>query len=144
MVCTRTRYLRNWAPAIAILLTVAGCGGPTNPGLLVAVAGSVTSQGLTATLLQIEVVWDGKVVGSEQAATGQFALIGGGSTSASPGNHTVGIRVVRQTVASDAYEITGRVNSTNVTTGAIQDVDLGPKLQILSSGQLVTFSVTLR
>ena len=138
------RNLRKWAHAVAMLLTVAGCGGPTSSELGVAVVGSVSGLDLTTTLLEIEVLWDGKVIVTEEAATGQWALIGGGPTSASPGKHTVGIRVVRQTITSAAYEIRGTVNSTNVTTGAVQEVQLGPKQQILSSGQMVTFDVTLR
>lgn len=144
MVRISSRNIRKWAGAVVMLLTVAGCGGPTSSELGVAVVGSVNSQGLTTTLLQIEVLWDGKVIVSEEATTGQWALIGGGATSSSPGKHTVGIRVVRQTIASAAYEITGTVNSTNVTTGAVQEVHLGPTPQILSSGQIVKFDVTLR
>lgn len=109
-----------------------------------AVVGGVRNPEVTTTLLQIEVLWDGKVIGSKEATTGQFLLVGGGTTSSSPGDHTVGIRVVRQTVASAVYEITGTVNSATITTGEQQNIDLGPTQQIFTSGQLVTFAVTLR
>jgi hypothetical protein len=135
----------KWVAALAIGLCA--CGDGTGPldgdDILLTVAGSIIQPDLTLTLLDVEMLIDGQVVGTEQSTAPQAALVLGGQIhNAKVGAHTVGFRIVGQTASPTVYELSAMVDARRLG-GNSQEIVLGPLTKAVATGEVVTFNVSV-
>jgi hypothetical protein len=147
----RSKATRQWVSAFALVALSLGCSeGVTLPprscGITVQVRVAIGDVELgNATLLESEVLWDGAVVGRDSASQSvPIQVLEGFVTGVESGSHTVGIRVVRQTVSPSIYIIyLGQVGA-RCSDGGFQQINIESIApQALSTGQLITIPVTI-
>ena len=134
---------RAQALILAILATTACSGATTqsNDSLLVVVGGLLINKGGDATLLKVDILWDGQVIGSESVATPEAALIPSGTVTTTSGTHTLAIRLAQHIGSQITYQGAAQ---TNLQTGVSEDIETGQTEKILSAGQSISFAVRLR
>jgi hypothetical protein len=134
----------KWVAALVVGLGACSDGtGPADGDILLTVAGGIMQPDLTLTLLDVELLIDGQVVGTEQSTAPQATLVLGGQIrNAKVGAHTVGFRIVGQTASPTVYELSALVNATRLG-GNSQEIVLGPLTKAVATGEVVTFSVSV-
>ena len=136
----------SWMFAVLVLATIAACRpGATSPSgnnlqpIVVAAAGDLLNSSFEATVLRCEILFDGKIIGSAVTANpsvdcGQLV----GTTSTSPGRHTVAFKIADQSSSPNTYETVGATVGTQVST-----IILGDRTKSFATGDTISYSVTL-
>ena len=129
-----------------LLIALVGCGGkssPTEPAALykVGAAGHLTNNNSASTILQAQTLFDGVVVEDTVYGTGAWtAGFSGNIPGVASGQHTFAIRVVRQTVGSAPYQLTGVIQVWNAAGQTVYTANVQSTVQTLAAPGAIEYS----
>lgn len=132
---------------LLLCLSLCQCGGgggrsgPTEPtDFLLTFGGQITNAGGRSTLRKVEMLLDGRSIGTSESTSNTFTLMWLVTARAGHGQHEFGIRLVQQTSSPTRYIIGGGVDGVDSNGIKVVDVDFPERNQNLSTDGLVSWT----
>lgn len=126
---------------VLLSITFNSCSeeNPAEAVMNVGIAGQIQNSFLQATILHVELLFDGKVIYSQNSQIpSALVSLSGGVTGVNKGQHTISFKIVNQTTSPNMYEVPiVRVEANN--TGQ----NLTAEKQTLATGESISILVDL-
>jgi hypothetical protein len=149
-VSARASVFRALLVVLAATLSIIACGdSPQEPAVLSHFAGGTIYVYSSAnTIKDIELLVDDESVARQQFPTGSaLAYLTGGKAFASPGTHTVSLRVSDQTVSPTVYQIEGSAVGLNTANNSQVTVPIlplsGTAMRSMATGAKLSVTVNV-